>query len=111
MALMVKDMDHARKLFRFGEDPDVKLIDCDVKQPHEITRKFQDAMQFFEGSLDHVIICHGKVVTKGVTNCTIPNFDQTMLINVRSVMHITSMSIPYLKKSQGSPSITILTSN
>lgn len=40
MALMVKDMEHARKVFRFGDDPDVKLIDCDVKQPHEITRKF-----------------------------------------------------------------------
>jgi hypothetical protein len=38
-------------------------------------------------------------VTKGVLNCTIPNYDQTMLLNVRSVVHLTSMSVPFLKKS------------
>lgn len=36
-----------------------------------------------------------------------------MLVNVRSVMHLTSMSVPFLKKSPPAnhPSITILTSN
>jgi short-subunit dehydrogenase len=64
----------------------------------------------FEGVIDHLIMCHGVVVSKGVLNCTIPNFDSTMLVNVRSVMHLTSLSVPYMKKLDSS-SITILTSN
>lgn len=75
------------------------IYDCDMLLPREITRRFQQVMQDFNGQLDHVIICHGQVVTKGVLNCTIPNYDQTMLLNVRSVVHLTSMSVPFLKKS------------
>ena len=62
------------------------------------------------GILDTVILCHGVVVEKGLITCTIPAFDQTMLVNVRSMMHIVSLAIPFLKV-QPKSSITILTSN
>lgn len=84
-----------------------------MRNPRDLTKKFQEAMYFLEGSLDHVLLCHGMVVTKGILNCKIPSYDQTMLVNVRSMVHLTSLSVPYLKKSESvrSPSITILTSN
>jgi len=62
------------------------------------------------GILDTLILCHGVVVQKGLITCTIPIFDQTMLVNVRSVMHIVSLAIPFLKVNPKS-SITILTSS
>lgn len=70
-------------------------------------------MSFLEGQLDHVVICHGTIIDKDIYNATIPHFDETMLVNVRSVMHLTSLSIPFLKKSEPehSASVTILTSN
>ena len=70
-------------------------------------------MKFTKGELDHVILCHGVIVEKGVITCTIPQYDQTMLVNVRSMMHLVSLSIPFLKqtsKQKGGASITVLTS-
>ena len=59
-------------------------------------------------------MCHGVVVEKGVITCTIPKYDQTMLVNVRSMMHIVSLAVPFLKKRSSEKkegaSITILTS-
>ena len=63
----------------------------------------------FGGVLDTVILCHGVIVEKGLVNCTIPAFDQSMLVNVRSVMHMVSLCTPFLKV-QPKSSITILTS-
>lgn len=63
----------------------------------------------FKGVLDCVILCHGVVVEKGVITCTIPGFDQTMLVNVRSMMHLLSLTSPFLKLRPKS-SITVLTS-
>ena len=67
-------------------------------------------LRAFGGILDTVIICHGVVVEKGLVTCTLPAFDQTMLVNVRSVMHLVSLATPFLKLREKS-SITILTSN
>lgn len=64
----------------------------------------------FQGVIDTVFICHGIVVEKGLINCTIPAYDQTMLVNVRSVMHLVSLAVPFLKVQKKS-SITILTSS
>lgn len=61
------------------------------------------------GKLDAVILCHGVVVEKGTIGCTIPDFDQTMLINVRSMVHLISLAMPFLKV-QKKGSITVLTS-
>ena len=82
----------------------------DLREPQRIEQKFQNAMIQLGGILDTVILCHGVVVEKGLITCTIPAFDQTMLVNVRSMMHIVSLAIPFLKV-QPKSSITILTSN
>ena len=82
----------------------------DLREPQRIEQKFQNAMMKMGGILDTVILCHGVVVEKGLITCTIPAFDQTMLVNVRSMMHIVSLAIPFLKVQEKS-SITILTSN
>lgn len=66
-------------------------------------------MMRFGGILDTMILCHGVVVEKGLITATIPQFDQTMLVNVRSMMHLVSLAIPFLKV-QDKSSITILTS-
>ena len=62
-----------------------------------------------EGKLDCLICCHGVVVEKGIITCTIPNFDHTLLVNVRSTMHLISLATPFLKV-QPKSSITVLTS-
>ena len=54
-------------------------------------------MMRFGGILDTMILCHGVVVEKGLITSTIPQFDQTMLVNVRSMMHLVSLAIPFLK--------------
>ena len=82
----------------------------DLREPQRIEQKFQNAMMKMGGILDTVILCHGVVVEKGLITCTIPAFDQTMLVNVRSMMHIVSLAIPFLKVQERS-SITILTSS
>ena len=64
----------------------------------------------FGGVIDTMILCHGVVVEKGLITCTIPAFDQNMLVNVRSMMHLVSLAVPFLKV-QNKSSITILTSN
>ena len=78
--MLVHDLVHAQKHFSklVDKDPNgesVRIFACDLKMPREITRKMQEIFQFFEGQVDHVILCHGMIVTKGVLNCTIPNFD------------------------------------
>jgi NAD(P)-dependent dehydrogenase (short-subunit alcohol dehydrogenase family) len=49
------------------------------------------------GKLDAVFLCHGVVVEKNLKNCTTPDFDQTLLINVRSNVHLISLAFPFLK--------------
>lgn len=66
-------------------------------------------MMAFGGVIDTMILCHGVVVQKGLITSTIPQFDQSMLVNVRSMMHLTSLAVPFLKV-QDKSSITILTS-
>lgn len=69
----------------------------DLREPQRIEQKFQNVMMRFGGILDTMILCHGVVVEKGLITSTIPQFDQTMLVNVRSMMHLVSLAIPFLK--------------
>lgn len=85
-----------------------------MRDPANITTVFQQAMKFLGGSLHHVIMCHGVVNQVHAFEATLKDFDDSMLINVRSMMHLTSLSIPYLKMCRpyfDRPSISILTSN
>ena len=88
----------------------VTVETIDLREPVRIEQKFNNAIQRLGGILDTLILCHGVIVEKGVTNCTIPAFDQSMLVNVRSMMHLVSLATPFLKVQEKS-SITILTSS
>ena len=82
-------------------------------RPQEITEVFNQVMLWFEGKLDHVILCHGKICDADIFEANVSDFDQIMRVNVRSAMHLASLSLPYLKHSGpfNHPSITILTSS
>ena len=117
IVLFVRDKDNVDdKIMAAVEEEDsrVKLVQIDMREPQRIEQKFSTAIKtYFEGELDHIIMCHGIVVEKGVITCTIPKYDQTMLVNVRSMMHMVSLAQPFLKKAaaeKGGASITILTS-
>ena len=115
IVLFVRDMDQLDDKIRAACDDDrVKIAQIDLREPQRIEQKFSHAIKtYLKGELDHVILCHGVVVEKGVITCTIPKYDQTMLVNVRSMMHIVSLSVPFLKRmagEKGQASITILTS-
>jgi NAD(P)-dependent dehydrogenase (short-subunit alcohol dehydrogenase family) len=65
-----------------------------------------------------LLICHGTVCEKGITDriygdhnsyCTIPEYDEFMNINVRSTMHLVSMTVPFMKQAGGG-TISIMTS-
>lgn len=117
MALMVRNTDEANDFYKQfigkGTNPDFKIFEVDMENPHQITKVFEEVMEFFGEPLDHVIICHGLVVQKDCYSCDMFDFDKTMTVNVRSVLQITSLSVPFLKATsrENSPSITILTSH
>ncbi len=60
-----------------------------------------------------MILCHGIVVERGlhgVNAATIPDFDQSMGLNVRSIMHLVSMATPFMKQEEKG-TIAIISSN
>lgn len=65
---------------------------------------------YLKGKIDAVFLCHGVVVELNLANCSTPDFDQTLLVNVRSNVHLMSLSFPFLKQNEHS-SITLLTSS
>ena len=116
MVLFVRDKDNIeQRIVELMNDPvyrDVLYVEqIDLREPQRIEQKFSNAMiRCFGGKIDTLILCHGVVVEKGLITCTIPAFDHTMLVNVRSMMHLVSLAVPFLKVQEKS-SITILTSS
>lgn len=115
IVLFVRETDLLDDKIRADMDEGIVRVETiDLREPQRIEQKFSHAIKtYFKGELDHVIMCHGVVVEKGVITCTIPKYDQTMLVNVRSMMHMVSLAVPFLKKTsaeKGQTSITILTS-
>ena len=101
IVLFVRDKDNLDAKIRQAEDEQrVAILTIDLREPQRIESKFGSAIKtHFKGELDHLIMCHGVVVEKGVITCTIPKYDQTMLVNVRSMMHMVSLAVPFLKKT------------
>ena len=103
LCLFVRDRDQLdEKIAALLNDPayrDILFVEqIDFREPQRIEQKFSNSMiRCFQGVLDTVILCHGVVVEKGLITCTIPAFDQNMLVNVRSMMHLMSLAVPFLK--------------
>ncbi len=103
LCLFVRDKDNLdpkiSELMNDSTYNDVLFVEqIDLREPQRIEQKFSNAMiRCFGGKIDTLILCHGVVVEKGLITCTIPAFDQTMLVNVRSMMHLVSLAVPFLK--------------
>ena len=72
-----------------------------LEDPKEINLKFTSCLKKLKGKLDNLLICHGIYSKDSIQECSIENFDKLMNINVRSIFHILSLSVPFLKLSKG----------
>ena len=73
----------------------------DLENPKEINEKFPICIKKLKARLDNVFICHGLYSKSTIKDCNAELFDKIMNINVRSVFHILSLSVPFLKISKG----------
>lgn len=104
------DMMDAKTKMRVQNSANAHVEEIDFREPQRIEQKFTYCMKkHFKGRLDAVILCHGVVTELGVQNCSVPDYDQLMLVNVRSNVHLISLAFPFLKQSKSS-AITLLTS-
>ena len=72
-----------------------------LENPIEINEKFHSIMKKFKGKLDILFICHGQYNFNSIKECDVKTFDSIMNINVRSVFHILSLAVPFLKITKG----------
>ena len=77
------------------------IYTCDLLKPIELEETFLKVVENFEGKLDVLINAAGVVFSKEYLECTLPEYDQVMTINVRAPMQLMSMAIPWLKESRG----------
>ena len=73
----------------------------DLENPADINQKFGNCIKLVRGKLDNLFICHGKYEKSSIKECSKEKFDKIMNINVRSVFHILSLSVPFLKITKG----------
>ena len=106
MCLISRNEDKLKKTFIsiLNENPNkntIKYEILDLENPNKITYQFLSIMKKLKGRLDILIMCRGKYNQSLITNCEIKTFDEMININVRSTMHILSLSVPFLKMSKG----------
>jgi NAD(P)-dependent dehydrogenase (short-subunit alcohol dehydrogenase family) len=73
----------------------------DLENPKEINSKYPLCLKKLKAKLDILLICHGISCYTKIKDCSKENFDKIMNINVRSVFHILSISVPFLKLTKG----------
>lgn len=73
----------------------------DLENPKEINLKFYNCMKKLKGKLDALFICHGIYGKSSIKDCSKEKFDKIMNLNVRSVFHLLSLSVPFLKLTKG----------
>ena len=72
-----------------------------LESPKEINSKYPICLKKFRAKLDILLLCHGISIESKIKDCSVENFDKIMNINVRSVFHILSISVPFLKLTKG----------
>ena len=72
-----------------------------LENPKEINSKYPICLKKFRAKLDILLLCHGISIESKIKDCSVENFDKIMNINVRSVFHILSISVPFLKLTKG----------
>ena len=72
-----------------------------LENAKEINEKYPLCLKKLKAKLDILLICHGINYYSKIKECTIENFDKIINLNVRSVFHILSLSVPFLKLTKG----------
>ena len=72
-----------------------------LENPKEINSKYPSCLKKLKAKLDILLICHGISIYSKIKECSTENFDKIMNINVRSVFHLLSISVPFLKLTKG----------
>ena len=74
IVLFVRDLDEIdEKVQNAMKEGRVKAEIIDLREPQRIETKFTHAMTtHFKGELDHVIMCHGRIVEQSMCEFTIP---------------------------------------
>jgi len=82
----------------------------DLSDPDEVNICFKKIIENFRGELDIVIHCAGTYYNKEFEDLSIKDWDECMNLNTRSIVHLTSLAVPFLETSKGNKSVVILTS-
>ena len=70
----------------------------DFSAPDAIESKFAEIVKHHcEGKLHHLFLCHSKPAVHNISNCDLPDFDESLLLNVRPNVHLMSLAFPFLK--------------
>ena len=85
----------------FNPSKKIQYEIIDLENPKEINEKFPSCIKKLKAKLDNVFICHGIYMKSSIKDCNSEKFDKIMNINVRSVFHILSLCVPFLKISKG----------
>ena len=85
----------------FSPENKIQYEIIDLENPKEINAKFPNIMKKLKAKLDILFICHGIYAKSSIKDCPKEKFDQMMNINFRSVFHILSLSVPFLKITKG----------
>lgn len=83
------------------KDEDILLIKADLSQEQDTIRAVKETVSKFN-RIDVLVNAAG-IIGKGTVESTpLSDYDVMMNINLRSVFHIMSLSIPHLKSTKGS---------
>ena len=85
----------------FNPENKIQYEIIDLENPKEINEKFPNCMKKLKAKLDILFICHGIYSKSSIKDCSKEKFDQMLNINLRSVFHILSLSVPFLKITKG----------
>lgn len=82
------------------EDGDILLIKADLAQEEETIRAVEETVSKFN-RIDVLVNAAGIISKGSVESTSLSDYDFIMNINLRSVFHIISLSIPHLKSTKG----------
>ena len=85
----------------FNPTNNIQYEIMNLENPKEINLGFHNCMKKLKAKLDVLFICHGIYAKTSIIDCSKEKFDKIMNLNVRSVFHILSLSVPFLKLTKG----------
>ncbi|KFD64127.1 hypothetical protein M514_04676 [Trichuris suis] len=82
--------------------PESKVLCCkaDVTKNSEVQTALDATLKHY-GKLDILINSAGIILNGSLRNTPLEEFDRIMTVNVRSIIHLTQLCIPYLIRSKG----------